>query len=294
MDVPPRAPCFAGPPIETAPFCGKWPLGEQAMIVLMKNVLMFLGCFLLVIALMLLSVRVMPQHIHDGFESTHLNAFRWSTRRFVSGAVQSEATVVHSGARALAITVRDGDRYEAASEGGAATERDELMESWWLYARSGHSYVYSFSLKLPTDLPQTSERLVIAQWRQLCEAKQCRPDRPIIAIRLENGTLQVTKQDEERKVILYQGNEDVRGTWLDFRIVLLFSSTANGKIEATLNRKRIVDYRGPTLFKTSTAYPAQGLIYFKTGLYRDALQRPPWTMYVDEYRKDECSSSGCS
>ena len=88
----------------------------------------------------------------------------------------------------------------------------------------------------------------------------------------------MTKQSQERKIILYQGNEDVRGRWLDFRIVLFFSSTENGKIQATLNRKQVVDYRGPTLFKTSTAYPVRGLIYFKTGLYRDALQRPPWTM----------------
>jgi hypothetical protein len=67
------------------------------MIVPMKNVIAISGCFLMMIALLLFSVRVMPQHIHDGFESTRLNSFRWSTRRFVSGAVQSEATVVHSG-----------------------------------------------------------------------------------------------------------------------------------------------------------------------------------------------------
>ena len=260
----------------------------------MKSVLLPLGGFVMLIGLLLFSVRVLPQHIYDGFESTRLNSFRWSTRRLVPGAVQSENAVVHSGSRALAITVRNGDRYEAASEGGAATERDELMESWWLYARAGHSYVYSFSLNLPHDLPQTSERLVIAQWRQLCEAKQCEPDRPIIAIRYDDGRVQVTRQDEERKVILYQGNEDVRGKWLDFRFCLLFSSNANGKIEATLNRERIVDYQGPTLFHTSTAYPARGLIYFKTGLYRDALQRPPWTMFMDDYRKDECASGDCS
>jgi len=259
----------------------------------MKNGILTLGCLVILIAALLFSIRLLPQHIHDGFESTRLNSFRWSTRRFVAGAVQSETTVVYSGARALAITVRDGDRYEAASEGGAATERGELMESWWLYARAGHSYVYSFSLNLPKDLPQTSERLVIAQWRQLCEARHCEPDRPIIAIRYEDGRLQVTKQDQERKIVLYQGNEDVRGKWLSFRFAVVFSSSADGKIEATVNRERIVDYQGPTLFRTSPAYPLGGLVYFKTGLYRDALQRPPWTIYVDDYRKDECSSRGC-
>jgi Polysaccharide lyase len=244
----------------------------------MKSVILALACFLMLIAVPLFSVRVLPQHIHDGFESLRLNLFCWSTQRLVAGVVQSETAVVHSGARALAITVRDGDRYEASSEGGAATERDELMESWWLYARAGHSYVYSFSLNLPNDLSQTSERLVIAQWRQLCEATNCEPDRPVIAIRYEDGRVPMTKQDQERKVVLYQGNEDVRGKWLSFRFMLLFSSSANGRIEATLNRKRIVNYQGPTLFQTSAAYPVQGLIYFKTGLCRVALQRPPWTM----------------
>jgi hypothetical protein len=28
-------------------------------------------------------------------------------------------------------------------------------------------------------------------------------------------------------------------------------------------------------------------------LYRDALHEPPWTIYVDEYRKDECPANGC-
>jgi hypothetical protein len=86
----------------------------------------------------------------------------------------------------------------------------------------------------------------------------------------------------------------VRGKWISFRFMVLFSSTAEGRIEATLNRESIVDYKGPTLFQASAAYPARSLVYFKTGLYRDALQRPPWTMYVDDYRKDECSSPGCS
>jgi hypothetical protein len=105
--------------------------------------------------------------------------------------------------------------------------------------------------------------------------------------------VQVTKQDQEQKIILYQGVEDVRGKWLDFRIAVHFSSTADGRIEATLNRHPIVDYHGPTLFKPAPGCPVRGLISFKTGPYRDALQRPPWAIYVDDYRKDQCPSTGC-
>ena len=134
---------------------------------------------------------------------------------------------------------------------------------------------------------------MLAQWRQLCEAEHCEPDRPIIAIRYEDGRVQITRQDEEQKIIVYQGHEDVRGKWLDFRIAVHFSSTADGSIEATLDRRLIVEYEGPSLFKARPGYPVRGLIYFKMGLYRDALQRSPSTIYVDEYRKDQCSSVGC-
>ncbi len=249
--------------------------------------------FVALAALAFLGLHVIPQHVYDGFESNHLNYFRWSTRRLVAGSVQPEASVVRAGTHALAITVRDNDRYEAASEGGGATERDELMESWWLYARSGRSYVYSFSLNLPAGFPQTSERLVIAQWRQLCEAKHCEPDRPILAIRYEDGRIQITKQEGEKKVLLYKGSEDVRGKWLDCRFVIRFSSDKSGRIEAYLNRRSVVSYHGSTLFTPGPGYPSNALIYFKTGLYRDALRRPPWTMYVDEYRKDECWTGDC-
>jgi hypothetical protein len=33
-------------------------------------------------------------------------------------------------------------------------------------------------------------------------------------------------------------------------------------------------------------------IYFKTNLYRDVLRESPWTMYLYEYRKDQCSANG--
>jgi hypothetical protein len=243
--------------------------------------------------LFILALRTIPIHIHDGFESSHLSHFRWTDRRFEPGAVVSEESLVRSGHRALAITVRSGDRPEAASESGAATERDELMESWWLFSRTGRTYVYSFSLYLPDNFPQTAERLVIAQWRQLCEGSPCVPDNPILALRYEMGRLQVTRNDERGKRLLYQGNEDVRDKWLDFRFVIRWDATSKGTIDVTLQGRGIVHYRGPTVYQPGPGHPTRALIYFKTGLYRDALHEQPWTMYVDEYRKDECSASGC-
>ncbi|MGC1374243.1 MAG: heparin lyase I family protein [Candidatus Sulfotelmatobacter sp.] len=243
--------------------------------------------------LFLLALRTIPIHVYDGFESSQLSPFRWSSRRFEPGAVVSEESVVRSGRKALAITVHSGDRPEAASESGAATERAELMESWWLFSRTGRTYVYSFSLYLPHDFPQTSERLVIAQWRQLCEGSPCIPDNPILALRYEIGRLQVTRNDEHGKTVLYQGEEDVRGRWLDFRFITRWDRASRGNVDATLQGREIVHYQGPTIYQPGPGHARHALIYFKTGLYRDALREPPWTMDVDEYRKDQCPASGC-
>jgi Polysaccharide lyase len=240
-----------------------------------------------------LGLRRIPIHVYDGFETSGLSWSRWSRGRLVPGAVAIEHQIVRTGEGALAITVHSGDRYEPSSDTGAATERDELMESWWLYARTGRAYAYSFSLYLPKEIPPTSERLVIAQWKQLCEARRCRPDYPILALRLENAHLRVTRRDEGGSHVLYEGSEDARGRWLDFRFLVKFDSIS-GSVDATLDGKTIVHYHGATVFQPAHGYPERGLVYFKTGLYRDALGELPWTIYVDEYRKDECPASGCS
>lgn len=243
--------------------------------------------------LFFIALRIIPIHVYDGFESSHLSKLRWSNRRFAPGAVIAEESLVRSGRKALAITVHSGDRPEAASESGAATERDELMESWWLYSRANRTYVYSFSLYLPEDFPRTPERLVIAQWRQLCEGSPCVPDNPILALRYEIGRLQISRNDEHGKTLLYQGDEDVRGRWLDFRFITKWDATNQGTIDATLNGRGILHYAGPTIYQPGPGHPRRALVYFKTGLYRDALHETPWTMYVDEYRKDQCDINGC-
>ena len=243
--------------------------------------------------LAVIALRTTPIHVYDGFESSRLSWSRWSRWRFVSGAVVPEDTVVRAGHRALAITVHSGDCYEAASDDGAATERAELMESWWLVSRTGRAYSYSFSIHIPRDFPQISERLVIAQWKQVCEAWRCRPDNPILAIRYEDGLLKITRRDQRGTETLYRSSEDVRGRWLDFRFVTRFESTLAGFIDATLDGKTIVHYRGPTAYQPALGYPSRGLVYFKTGLYRDARQEGPWTIYLDEYRKDQCPAGGC-
>lgn len=262
---------------------------------LRKILLISLATIFLVCLGVFVARRTIPLHIHDDFEANSLS-WRWTSLRFEPGAVQIERQIVRSGRQAIAITVHDGDRYEAASASGAATERDELMENWGLFSRSGRTYAYSFSLYLPDELPSTAQRLVIAQWRQLCEARSCTPDYPILAIRYQQGLLEVTRQDDQGRHVLFQsdqqGDKNYKSRWLDFRFVIKFDAV-RGSIRATLNRELIVDYAGPTLFAAQPGYPSAGSVYFKTGLYRDALHDRPWTIYVDDYRKDQCPDAGC-
>lgn len=266
---------------------------ERDSIACVKRFSRVVGSALILGVVILIALRTIPIHVYDGFESPRLSWSRWSRWRFSLGAVASEQEIVRSGRRALAITVHSGDRYEAASDDGAATERAELMESWWLYSRTGRAYAYAFSLYLPKELPETSERLVITQWKQVCEALRCRPDNPILAIRYERGLLKVTRRDERGTEVLYRGTDDVRGRWLDFRFVIRFDPTDAGSVDATLDGQAIVHYHGPTVYQPAHGYPAHGLVYFKTGLYRDALHESPWTMYIDDYRKDQCPAGGC-
>ncbi len=244
----------------------------------------------LLVALFLLT-RHREIHVYDGFESEELGS-QWSRSRMVPNSFRVQSEIVRAGRGAGEITLHPGDRREEASDDGNASERDELMEAWWLLAHTGRAYRYCFTLYLPADFPVVPERLVLAQWKQLCEWGRCRPQNPVLAIRYQDGELTVTRQDEDGKSILYSTKQEIRGRWLDFRFEMRFSRNRDGRqagnIDGWLNGEQIVSYRGATVYQEQRGYPARGYVYFKTGLYRDHMQQP-MTIYVDEYRKDELS-----
>src|SRR5271154_2786691 len=252
-----------------------------------KFAVQLLTLLLVCVVALFLATRYREIHVYDGFESSDLMS-HWSRSRMVPGSFRTQSKVVRAGQSAGEITVRSRDRREEASDDGNASERDELMEAWWLFAHTGRAYRYSFSLYLPADLPVVPGRLVLAQWKQLCEWTRCRPQNPVLAIRYQNGELTITRQDESGKSILYSTTQEIRGRWLDFRFETRFSREQDGRIDAWLNGEPIVSYKGRTVYQEQRGYPAHGYVYFKTGLYRDEMQQP-MTIYVDEYRKDQLS-----
>ncbi len=232
-----------------------------------------------------------PIHIQDHFEEAHLNSI-WIAQRMVPSAFSMQSKVVHDGHSAARITLQANDRMERASKDGAASERDELMEAPRFWSQSGNTYSYAFSLYLPPDFPIVKKRLVIAQWKQLCEWASCQPDNPVLAIRYVGGVLLVTRKNDADEEIMYKSHGEMRGRWLNFRFVNRFSQKRDGTINGWMNGQKIVQYRGVTAYHSARGYPAHGFFYFKMGLYRDRMQEP-MTIYFDDFRKDQCATPTC-
>jgi hypothetical protein len=216
---------------------------------------------------------------HDGFEGTALTEL-WNTRKLQPGAVQFQSTIVRTGTKALAITLRPGD--QVPEERGSVLERAELEEAKRQESTVDTPTRYAFSLFLPSDFPIVPTRLVLAQWKQRCELEQCTPDNPTLAIRYERGELFITHQTGAERRELYRTVKDVRNRWLDFRFEITFSRAARGIIRAWLGDEAIVDYGGVNAYPEGGGYNDR--FYFKWGLYRDRMATP-MTIYLDEYDK---------
>jgi hypothetical protein len=260
-----------------------------------RRALVFAGAFvLLLVAAGIIGLDWLlhrPVHIQDHFEEPKLSSI-WIAERMVPGAFSTQSEIVHSGHSAGQITLHPNDRFEEASDDSAASERDELMEAPRVWSQSGKAYDYSFSLYLPRDFPIVNVRLVIAQWKQLCEGRNCRPDNPVLAIRYVGGVLFVTRKNDAGEATVYRSQGEMRGRWLDFRFVTRFSQKDDGAIDGWLNGQQILQYRGVTAYRAARGYPAHGFFYFKMGLYRD-LMKQPMTIYLDDFRKDQCATATC-
>jgi hypothetical protein len=155
------------------------------------------------------------------------------------------------------------------------------------------TYEQSFSVFFPTTFPIVPTRLVIAQWKQHCpRGGNCENDCPVISIRYASGVLKITHQIGAQQTSLFKLTEDLRGKWTDFRFQTRFSTNTNGRIQAWLNNKPVVDYTGINAYpeNAATGYPAPSAFYFRMGLYRDVMAEP-MTIYIDEYRKRQLSGN---
>lgn len=224
--------------------------------------------------------------VYDGFETQKLNGI-WDTDRFQRGAVTMQSEIVRAGHSAAKVVVHSRDKFEAGINGNKDSERDELMEASYLISKEDKTYEYSFSMFIPPDFPVVATRLVIAQWKQDCSGHTpCSDNSPVVALRYVSGVLRITHQIGRHGVALFETAENIRGKWSDFRFQIRFTPRATGLLQAWLDGRQVVDYRGVNAYpqNASTGYPNPSLFYFKMGLYRDIMPEP-MTIYIDEYRK---------
>jgi hypothetical protein len=226
-------------------------------------------------------------NIYDGFETTSLNKI-WDTKKIIPGSVEIQSSIVRSGKSAAKITLRAGDQID--KEKGTILERTELLEKRILWAYEDLYYSYSFSLFIPQDFPIVWNRLVIAQWKQVCPIENCYPDNPVIAIRYISGELLITHKVSQQKKILYRTKEDIRNKWLDFKAKIRFSQKKDGEIKIWLNNELIVNYNGINAYPEKGGYPKRNHFKFKMGLYRDQMKES-MTIYIDEYSKQLLSTN---
>jgi hypothetical protein len=218
----------------------------------------------------------------DNFEADTLNPI-WTSEKFIPGAFELQPEIVRSGKKAAKLILREGDQIE--KEKGTNLERAELREPRKLMAIEDTDYSYAFSLFLPSDFPIVPTRLVIAQWKQNCEAGGCNPNNPVIAIRFESGKLRITLQTGQEKTVLFSKTDSILNQWLDFKFNIRFSRN-EGQIKTWLNNKIIIDFNGVTAYSDEYGYPKPGNFYFKMGLYRDTMSQP-MTIYIDNYMKQQ-------
>jgi hypothetical protein len=225
---------------------------------------------------------------YDGFETSKLSKI-WSMERMVPRSLEIQSKIVRQGKRAVKITLKTNDTFEAGNAKSAPTERDELLQTASYAPYEGLKYEYQFSMFLPDDFPVVNRRLVIAQWKQYCQGGDtapCSDDSPVIAIRYVAGELYITLQTDSGVNKLYKLNDEIRNKWLDFKFQIRFSRQSDGEILAFLNDKEIINYKGVTSYSEKHGYPAKSRYYFKMGLYRDIMAEP-MTIYIDEFRMRE-------
>jgi hypothetical protein len=216
------------------------------------------------------------ESVADGFESGTVGPL-WKSHRVKPGSATVQRDVVRSGTHALRFELHQGDMAGLGGD-GEATERAEIQEADGLWARFGENHEYRFSLYVPPDFPIVDTRLVLGQWKQVCE--DCSKDRsPIIAQRFRRGVFFVTIETPKGRTTIYQHRQSILGQWLDLRYRIRFA-WSDGSVTVWLNGARVAEYQGPL------GYPDDlPEVYFRFGLYRDRLSQP-MTIYFDDYRKE--------
>jgi hypothetical protein len=102
--------------------------------------------------------------------------------------------------------------------------------------------------------------------------------------RSRDGTFSITRQDGLTRVVCFEERREILGRWLDLAYHVRFSPTSAGFLEAWMDGRQVVSYRGPL------GYPDGGRrVHFHIGLYRDHLPMP-MTVLIRHFRRGESAA----
>jgi polysaccharide lyase-like protein len=231
--------------------------------------------WLAALLLLLSAIAASAEPVTDGFETESLGPL-WNPRFVTPGRVSVQRELVHTGAAALRVEVREGDVAMVGVD-GMDTERTEVQEADGLNSRFGETHEYAFSMYVPPDFPIVETRLVTAQWHQRCVV--CLKRSPIVAQRFRRGVLTITIDSVNGRTTAYRHPKPIQGQWVDLRYRIRFGLT-DGAVTVWLDGTPVVDYTGPL------GYPDDAPdVDFRFGLYRDRMATP-MVIYFDDYRKE--------
>lgn len=166
--------------------------------------------------------------------------------------------------------LRRGEGWKGSR--GSFTHRSELSSG--IHTAMNSIQNYRCSLFIPKDFPIEDNRLVLLQWwpktkRELGEEGRS----PALAVRFVNGEMYITVRYSDIRVIknpdavpkktLFSLSKDIVGRWHDFEFKVKWSYKNDGFVQAFLNNKSIINYKGPVGYNDDVA-PV-----FRYGLYRD-------------------------
>jgi len=169
--------------------------------------------------------------------------------------------------------------------------RAEIKESF--NAINNSQMTYAFSTFIPEDAEFNADnRCIFAQWhdQDMDMGKPTHIHSPPLSVSLEKNILSVklclsNEQGLCKKRILSRLENFEFGRWHDFVFKIYWSDKTDGFIQASVDQRPLVSYRGPTGNKTYIN-PFDNIgPYMKMGIYCGKNPTSPLVLYHDHYSR---------
>jgi Polysaccharide lyase len=160
-------------------------------------------------------------------------------------------------------------KEEGLAENGR--ERAELRD---ISISLGRDVWYRIDMFIPADFPIIKNNLVLIQLKQAGDAN------PVYSVRFSEGNMFIRQRFDDVQIDYDLKAATPRlGVWNRFVVRTKISRGDDGILDAWINNKQLVAYRG------KTAFDSEGdVTYFKFGHYRD-ITDVSMTIFYDNFRR---------